>query len=198
MDQFPGTRRHVGEFDAMTTSVFLLMTSFVLSLAGLFVFIASMSRGLFGPAEQGSRVIFAPDEENITEDPAASPINQARLQAEVRVGTEAEPPSRVRRASSPDPRGRTALHICAGHPLPATESPKRSVQTAKALLDAGVTRQLGFPPATQPSPRRRDVSAPFSIRKTVPCGASSAIDTSPTRGQLPSTMRPLSTRVVIP
>ena len=70
----------------MTTSVFLLMTSFVLSLAGLFVFIASMSGGLFGSAEQGSRVIFAEDEENTTEDPAASPINQERLQAQVRLG----------------------------------------------------------------------------------------------------------------
>ena len=73
----------------MTTSVFLLMASFVLSLAGLFVFIASMTRGLFGSAEQGSRVIFAADEENVTEDPAASPTDQARLQAEVRVAAPA-------------------------------------------------------------------------------------------------------------
>ena len=73
----------------MTTSVFLLMASFLLSLAGLFVFIASMSRGLFGSAEQGSRVIFAPEEENTTEDPAASPLNQARLQAEIRAGSPA-------------------------------------------------------------------------------------------------------------
>jgi len=69
----------------MTTSVYLLMASFVLSLAGLFVFIASMTRGLFGSAEAGSRVIFAPDEENTTEDPAASATDQARLQAQVRV-----------------------------------------------------------------------------------------------------------------
>ena len=37
----------------MNTSVMLLMASFVLSLAGLFVFIASMTRGLFGTAEEG-------------------------------------------------------------------------------------------------------------------------------------------------
>jgi cytochrome c oxidase cbb3-type subunit 1 len=73
----------------MNTSVMLLMASFVLSLAGLFVFIASMTRGLFGTAEEGSRVIFALDEENITEDPAATPADQALLQAEVRPGTTA-------------------------------------------------------------------------------------------------------------
>jgi cytochrome c oxidase cbb3-type subunit 1 len=75
----------------MNTSVMLLMASFVLSLAGLFVFIASMTRGLFGTAEQGSRVIFALDEENTTEDPAASRADQARLQAVVSRDTKARP-----------------------------------------------------------------------------------------------------------
>jgi cytochrome c oxidase cbb3-type subunit 1 len=73
----------------MSTSVMLLMASFVLSLAGLFFFIASMSRGLFGTAEEGSRVIFSLDEENTTEDPAATRTDQALLQAEVRRGTTA-------------------------------------------------------------------------------------------------------------
>jgi hypothetical protein len=45
----------------MSMSVVLLLASFVLSLGGLFIFIASMTRGLFGTAEEGSRVIFAPD-----------------------------------------------------------------------------------------------------------------------------------------
>jgi cytochrome c oxidase cbb3-type subunit 1 len=67
----------------MSMSVVLLMASFVLSLAGLFVFIASMTRGLFGTAEEGSRVIFAPDEERTSEDPAATRADQKRLQAEV-------------------------------------------------------------------------------------------------------------------
>src|ERR1700733_15228337 len=73
----------------MNTSVMLLMASFVLSLAGLFVFIASMTRGLFGTAEQGSRVIFSLDEETTTEDPAASREDQARLQAGARRGATA-------------------------------------------------------------------------------------------------------------
>src|SRR5258708_1901653 len=68
----------------MSMSVVLLLASFVLSLGGLFVFIASMTRGLFGTPEEGSRVIFAPDEENTSEEPAASAANQARLQAEMR------------------------------------------------------------------------------------------------------------------
>ncbi len=68
----------------MNMSVVLLLASFVLSLGGLFIFIASMTRGLFGTAEEGSRVIFAPDEENTSEEPAASLANQARLQAEMR------------------------------------------------------------------------------------------------------------------
>src|SRR5580704_9062055 len=71
---------------SMSMSVVLLLASFVLSLAGLFIFIASMTRGLFGTAEEGSRVIFAPDEENTSEEPAASPADQARLQAEMRSG----------------------------------------------------------------------------------------------------------------
>ena len=73
----------------MNTSVMLLMASFVLSLAGLFVFIASMTRGLFGTAEEGSRVIFSRNEENTTEDPAATRTDQALLQAEVRRGATA-------------------------------------------------------------------------------------------------------------
>ncbi len=68
----------------MSMSVVLLMASFILSLAGLFVFIASQTRGLLGTAEEGSRVIFAPDEERTSEDPAASREDQKRLQAEVR------------------------------------------------------------------------------------------------------------------
>jgi cytochrome c oxidase cbb3-type subunit 1 len=68
----------------MSISVVLLLASFVLSLGGLMVFIASMTRGLFGTPEEGSRVIFAPDEENTSEEPAASAANQVRLQAEMR------------------------------------------------------------------------------------------------------------------
>lgn len=67
----------------MDLSVSLLLVSFLLSLVGLFVFIASMTRGLFGTAEEGSRVIFAEHEINTIEDPAATRADQANLQAEI-------------------------------------------------------------------------------------------------------------------
>ncbi len=70
----------------MDMSVSLLLASFILSLGGLFIFIASMTRGLFGTAEEGSRVIFSPDEENVSEEPAATRADQALLQNEVRSG----------------------------------------------------------------------------------------------------------------
>jgi cytochrome c oxidase cbb3-type subunit I len=80
----------------MSASVMLLMAWFVMGLVGLMVFIASMTRGLFGTAEEGSRVIFALDEENITEDPAATRADQARLQAVVRPATIASAASDMR------------------------------------------------------------------------------------------------------
>jgi cytochrome c oxidase cbb3-type subunit 1 len=79
----------------MSTGVVLLLASFVLSLGGLFIFIASMTRGLFGTAEEGSRVIFAPDEENTSEEPAASAANQLRLQAEMRSVATSAPSSEM-------------------------------------------------------------------------------------------------------
>jgi cytochrome c oxidase cbb3-type subunit I len=79
----------------VNTSVVLLVASFVVSLAGLFVFIASMTRGLFGTAEEGSRVIFALDEENTTEDPAATRADQVSLQAVVRRRDPARPAAEI-------------------------------------------------------------------------------------------------------
>ena len=70
----------------MDMSIALLMASFIVSLGGLFVFITSMTRGLFGTAEEGSRVIFSADEENTSEDPAATSADQASLQVEARRG----------------------------------------------------------------------------------------------------------------
>jgi len=67
----------------MNMSAALLLASFLISLVGLFVFIGSMTRGLFGSAEEASRVIFSANEERVTEDPAATAENRARLQREV-------------------------------------------------------------------------------------------------------------------
>lgn len=78
----------------MDLSVALLLAAFILSLLGLFVFISSMTRGLFGTAEEGAQVIFSTDEESTSEDPAASASDQGRLQAEVR-GNRGERPRPV-------------------------------------------------------------------------------------------------------
>jgi hypothetical protein len=67
----------------MNMSAILLMASFLLSLVALFAFIASMTNGLFGSTDAGSHVIFAPGEENATEDPAASRAERASLQLAV-------------------------------------------------------------------------------------------------------------------
>ena len=63
----------------MDMTVLLLLASFVASVVGLFIFIGSMSRGLFGNAQEGARVIFAP-EENSVEDPSATVADKAQLQ----------------------------------------------------------------------------------------------------------------------
>ena len=67
----------------MDTTVILLLASFVAAVIGLFIFIGSMSRGLFGTAKEGARIIFSRSEENLAEDPAATVSGQAKLQAAV-------------------------------------------------------------------------------------------------------------------
>jgi len=57
--------------------VSLLLVYFILSLGGQFICIASMTRSLFGTAEEVSRVIFWRDEENVGEVPAATPVGSS-------------------------------------------------------------------------------------------------------------------------
>jgi cytochrome c oxidase cbb3-type subunit 1 len=54
----------------------LLAATFLVSCGALFLFIWSMSRGLFGPGEAASRVIFGSREVGLTEEPAASSTRQ--------------------------------------------------------------------------------------------------------------------------
>jgi cytochrome c oxidase cbb3-type subunit I len=54
----------------------LLAVTFLVSCGALFLFIWSMSRGLFGPADQASRVIFGSKEVGLIEEPAASSLQQ--------------------------------------------------------------------------------------------------------------------------
>lgn len=67
----------------MNMTVILLLASFVAAVIGLFIFIGSMSHGLFGNATEGAHIIFAPQEENLVEEPAATAAGRARLQAVV-------------------------------------------------------------------------------------------------------------------
>ena len=60
----------------------LLAVTFLVSCGALFVFIWSMSQGLFGPADRASRVIFGSREVGLIEEPAAeSRAQQDDLQA---------------------------------------------------------------------------------------------------------------------
>jgi cytochrome c oxidase cbb3-type subunit I len=63
--------------------VAMLLAAFLLSLVGLFLFIASMTRGLFGTAEEGAHVIFLTNEQSVAEEPAATAADRARLQAHI-------------------------------------------------------------------------------------------------------------------
>ena len=70
----------------MDSTVALLLGSFVAAVIGLFIFINSMSRGLFGNAQQGAGIIFAPEEMNRAEDPSATAADQRLLQGELNAG----------------------------------------------------------------------------------------------------------------
>lgn len=67
----------------MDMTVLLLLASFAMAVLGLFIFIGSMSRGLFGNAQEGARIIFAPAEENRVEDPSATLADRQSLQSTV-------------------------------------------------------------------------------------------------------------------
>ncbi|MFY7947968.1 MAG: cbb3-type cytochrome c oxidase subunit I, partial [Gemmatimonas sp.] len=54
----------------------LLAGTFLVSCAALFVFIWSMSQGLFGPEDRASRVIFGSREVGLIEEPAAASVQQ--------------------------------------------------------------------------------------------------------------------------
>lgn len=66
----------------MNTWALLLAGTFVVSCAALFLFVWSMSQGLFGPSDKASRVIFGSREVGLIEEPAAASVGaQDNLQA---------------------------------------------------------------------------------------------------------------------
>jgi cytochrome c oxidase cbb3-type subunit 1 len=64
----------------MDFTVAVLLGTFLLSVAALFVFIWSMAKGLFGDGGAAAAEIFAPSELGIVEDPAATSSQKAGLQ----------------------------------------------------------------------------------------------------------------------
>src|SRR5258708_36736746 len=64
----------------MEFTVSLLLSTFLLSVAALFAFIWSMSKGLFGDGTAAATQIFAPNELGTVEDPAATSAQKGGLQ----------------------------------------------------------------------------------------------------------------------
>ncbi len=64
----------------MDFTVGVLLATFLLSIAALFVFIWSMSNGLFGDGTAAATEIFAPNELGKVEDPAATALQRGGLQ----------------------------------------------------------------------------------------------------------------------
>ena len=64
----------------MDFTVSVLLGTFILSIAALFVFIWSLSNGLFGDGFQAATEIFVPNELGRVEDPAATAAQIDRLQ----------------------------------------------------------------------------------------------------------------------
>ena len=67
----------------MDFTVSVLLGTFLLSIAALFAFIWSMSKGLFGDGSDAATEIFAPNELGTVEDPAATAAQKGGLQKAV-------------------------------------------------------------------------------------------------------------------
>jgi len=70
----------------MDFTVSLLLGTFLLSVAALFAFIWSMSKGLFGDGTAAATQIFAPNELGTVEDPAATSAQKGGLQQAIGMG----------------------------------------------------------------------------------------------------------------
>jgi cytochrome c oxidase cbb3-type subunit 1 len=74
----------------MDFTVSVLLGTFLLSIAALFVFIWSLSNGLFGDGTAAATEIFAPNELGRVEDPAATAAQKGGLQRAMAPGDEAD------------------------------------------------------------------------------------------------------------
>ena len=64
----------------MDFTVGVLLGTFLMSIAALFLFIWSMAKGLFGDGSAAATEIFAPGELGTVEDPAATAAQKGGLQ----------------------------------------------------------------------------------------------------------------------
>src|SRR5262245_7766958 len=69
-------------------STLILLSSYLISLAALVVFIVALIRGWFDTDGNGAKVIFAENEIGRTEDPAASPAARRSLQSAAGAATD--------------------------------------------------------------------------------------------------------------
>ena len=74
----------------MDFTVSVLLGTFLLSIGALFVFIWSMSKGLFGDGVAAASEIFQPSELGLVEDPAATLAQKGRLQQAMRPSMDAD------------------------------------------------------------------------------------------------------------
>jgi cytochrome c oxidase cbb3-type subunit 1 len=102
----------------MDFTVSVLLGTFLLSIAALFVFIWSLSNGLFGDGTAAATEIFAPNELGRVEDPAATAAQQGGLQQAMAPGDEA------------------------GHRMAAADAEARSRADQSTSLVVGVTLTL--------------------------------------------------------
>ena len=77
----------------MDFTVSVLLGTFILSIAALFVFIWSLSNGLFGDGFQAATEIFVPNELGRVEDPAATAAQIKGLQQATGTASEGVVPS---------------------------------------------------------------------------------------------------------
>jgi cytochrome c oxidase cbb3-type subunit 1 len=67
----------------MDFTVAILLGTYIVSIVALFLFVYSMSKGMFGDGTQAAQMIFDKDEIGHTEDPAATQKQKTKLQLDV-------------------------------------------------------------------------------------------------------------------
>jgi len=67
----------------MDFTVAILLGTYIVSIVALFLFVYSMSKGMFGDGSSAAQMIFDKDEIGLTEDPAATSKQKTQLQLDV-------------------------------------------------------------------------------------------------------------------